>query len=926
MNRRSKNTRLFSAAEIIFFAAFSLCAILIASYLYLQAIASEKRDQQTNNAERIITKISSELGNATGVMSSLITVQKVLDDPYGDQLDDFARQAIQQSDLISSVSRYERVTAKQIPEFARKMSESGLYNFSLAELDEEGKRQRVIAKDFYYPLIWRQPIRPRTAMMIGVDLSAKESLFSLIEGSEASNTISVTEIPAEWPTRNSSDLLLIHPTYFGRYLPESSGPTLSESNGGVLMGLNLSSFINNQSILIEGYSIEIATVQPTDSTLQAKKISVVGKLENRTDSGQHLESLFKGIEVSSMPIVGNTSLLISVSSNGGFTSSEALRAALVTLGICTLMSLLFLIIYRIRLVSAASTHARETALVTLKAIGDSVVTTDSNGTITYANPSSEILLQAQDASLIGRNIVDAIKFKQRGESPGGNVDYTLTEALKSEESIILPELNLCDSISGCTTVSSSLSPIRGESNSSSQGHVLVMRDVTAERELTNELEFLAKHDSLTKIANRYFFEQRLEEMIETSISKGQTHALCYIDLDQFKTINDTCGHSAGDNLLVKVSNELTEQIRETDVLARLGGDEFGLLITNCSEDQAMSLSNRIYEHFQNMYFQHGDDVFAVRASIGFVLLNGHFDSIEDVMAAADLACYSAKDRGRNELHVFNPNNEETTDRRSEMMWLPKLQMALRSNNFELFAQPIVGIKDSSNSLLYNHYEILLRLRADDGELITPFQLIIAAERYNLMRDIDRWVIEKAINQIAELKYVLGNELPKFSINISGQSTIDTELAEFIEQMLERTGVDPGTLIFEITETSAITNMNSAVKLVDALHDIGCALALDDFGSGVSSFGYLKTLKVDYLKIDGQFIKNIDTSDVDREMVKCMQAVADILEIETIAEFVENANIITVLEELNVGYGQGYHYSKPHPLDDLIEILNFRKAA
>ena len=309
---------------------------------------------------------------------------------------------------------------------------------------------------------------------------------------------------------------------------------------------------------------------------------------------------------------------------------------------------------------------------------------------------------------------------------------------------------------------------------------------------------------------------------------------------------------------------------------------------------------------------------SIRASIGHVSINAEYSDISDVLAAADIACYSAKDMGRNSLHVFRPECQETSERQGELAMLPKLQNALEIDKFVLFVQPIAqilpeGIDDTVK------YEILLRMEDDDGSLLTPFRLISAAERYDLMKDIDRWVINRALIHIASLKNFFGVDLPMFSINISGQSAIDPEFGEYLLSKLQKTGVAPDKICIEITETSAMGDLTRAQRLLEFLHEIGCKVALDDFGAGECSFGYLKNLPVDYLKIDGQFVKDVDTCDVHKEMLRFSQRVANLLDIETVAEFVENESILACLREMGMNYAQGYHISKPFNITELHQL-------
>jgi len=438
----------------------------------------------------------------------------------------------------------------------------------------------------------------------------------------------------------------------------------------------------------------------------------------------YFASLFKGINSISRPMPGNSTLQQSINGHGGIHKAILIQAACIALATCIILLVLFTLLFIIRQRTAAHTRDRESALTTLKAIGDAVITTNQDQQITYVNPSAEALLSRSSDQLVGQDICKTISFTtDTRENQQGETECALADAMNTNSIVTLPTLQLSAEGDAPVFVSSTFSLLGHDANAQNNGHVMVMRNVSAEREMTRELAFLATHDSLTEISNRYYFEKELKVLIESSVKDDQKHSICYIDLDQFKTINDTCGHSAGDRLLVRVTQGLKSIIRKKDVLARLGGDEFGLLIKNCEEDEAVEIAKSIHDFFQTFYFQNEQDVFAVRASIGFVHISSQFNSIEDVMAAADLACYSDKDKGRNELYIFNHYHNETSDRMSVMMWLPKLPLALRSDNFRLFVQSIVDIQSGAeeHNSAYHHYEILLRLVAEDGSLITPVQ-------------------------------------------------------------------------------------------------------------------------------------------------------------------------------------------------------------
>ncbi|MBU2478497.1 MAG: EAL domain-containing protein, partial [Gammaproteobacteria bacterium] len=383
------------------------------------------------------------------------------------------------------------------------------------------------------------------------------------------------------------------------------------------------------------------------------------------------------------------------------------------------------------------------------------------------------------------------------------------------------------------------------------------------------------------------------------------HTLCYLDLDQFKVVNDTCGHAAGDQLLHKLTAFLQSKLRKADVLARLGGDEFGLLLSHCQLDRAMEVAESLRETINEFRFQWQGKSFQIGVSIGLVELTQSLSSSAEALASADMACYAAKEDGRNRIHVYRPDDIELSRRREEMGMVSAVQRALADNQLELFAQVIVPVSAVEK---IPHYEILVRMRDPEGNHISPGAFIPAAERFQLMSSIDRWVVSHSL-RFAAAQARSGNPVD-LSINLSGQSLSEDQFLVFMTNEIVQSGVDPQRLCFEITETAAINNLVRAVRFMSSIRQLGCHFALDDFGSGMSSFGYLKNLPVDVLKIDGSFIKRLHENQVDQAMVKAIQEVARLMNMKTVAEFVENAEIFAVLQEIGIDQAQGYYLGKP----------------
>lgn len=434
---------------------------------------------------------------------------------------------------------------------------------------------------------------------------------------------------------------------------------------------------------------------------------------------------------------------------------------------------------------------------------------------------------------------------------------------------------------------------------------------------TSMLRHQAQHDDLTGLINRREFEVRLERNLKTVHENGAQHVLCYLDLDQFKLVNDTCGHSAGDELLRQISVLLTNRMRDRDTLARLGGDEFGLLLENCSLADATLITNSLLKLVSDYRFIHEDKIFNIGVSIGVVVINSKFENVSEIIHAADIACYSAKNAGRNQSFLFSPSDVEVTQRRTAVEAVADITDEIDDETFLLYCQPIVPL--TSHVPQQHHFEVLIRKINIDGNIMLPTSFIPSAERYLLMPNIDRWVIK---NTFATYRELLNQSNEKcnyvFSINLSGTSLGDKSLLGYIREQFVIYSIPPQSICFEITETAAIVNLKNTIQLFTALRKLGCSFALDDFGSGMSSFMYLKNFEVDFLKIDGSFVKDMDHNKIDHAMVRSIHSVAEAMNIKTVAEFVENEAILKELKSIGVHYGQGLYLGAPIPIKKLIE--------
>ncbi|MCC3471062.1 MULTISPECIES: EAL domain-containing protein [unclassified Microcoleus] len=577
---------------------------------------------------------------------------------------------------------------------------------------------------------------------------------------------------------------------------------------------------------------------------------------------------------------------------------------------------------------------KELAQVTLQSIGDAVIATDSHGYISTLNPVAEKLTGWSTSEAKGLPLAGVLRIvDETTRMPIENIaQIALYEGRivdQGHNSLLIARHNREFAIDHC------VAPIHA-SNGTIVGAVVVFRDVTQVRTQARQLTWQATHDPLTQLVNRHEFEYQLEHALHSSQGYGQEHVMLYLDLDRFKIVNDTSGHVAGDELLRQVSQLLKSNIRKTDILARLGGDEFAVLLYNCPPEQGLDVAKLLLQNIQEFRFAWQDKTFAIGVSIGLVAINRKTVSTSAVLSAADLACYAAKNKGRNRVQVYQPGDRELIKQHGETQWVVEINQALEDNRFRLYSQPIVHLRELPTT--GTHCEILLRLQLQTGQLVSPMAFIPAAERYNLMHAIDRWVIRTLFSNLSQIFTAnllvqnhgaddnivtlpaccpLSNSQASFdkysslyAINLSGDSINEEKFIDFIQEQFSLYQIPPEIICFEITETVAIANLSKAACLIWKLKELGCQFALDDFGSGMSSFAYLKNLPVDYIKIDGNFIKNLAENPIDIVMVEAITKIAHAMGIKTIAEYVESQAVMDKLKELGVDYGQGYYLGKP----------------
>jgi len=557
-----------------------------------------------------------------------------------------------------------------------------------------------------------------------------------------------------------------------------------------------------------------------------------------------------------------------------------------------------------KLYEEALFREKESAQITLQSIGDGVVTTNAASVIDYINPVAEDLTGWRLEDAMGKPVEDI--FRAFHEETCEPLENPLTVAIRRARAIksVRPML-LIRRDGNELYVDSTAAPIRDGAGRTAGG-VLVFHDVSESRELNRRLSYHASHDLLTGLVNRREFENRLERALKSAKARESSYALCYLDIDQFKIVNDSCGHSAGDALLGQVGALLKSKVRWRDTLSRLGGDEFGILLESCSLDEAMRMAETLREAVRNFRFNWEERVFRLGASIGVVPLTAESEDVASIISAADSACQSAKEQGRNRVHSFADNDIELMRRRREMQWAARINAALEEGRFELFRMTILPLQKPETGA---HYELLLRMRDESGRIISPDNFIVAAERYGITPNIDRWVIENAFRWLVS-EADERERLALCSINLSGQSLGDDKFLPFVIEQFQKSGLDASKICFEITETAAVASFSQANRFIQALKELGCKFALDDFGTGLSSFGYLKHFPVDFLKIDGSFVREILHDPIDREMVRSINEIGHLTGKQTIAEFAENAEIIQMLTSIGIDYAQGYGISQP----------------
>ena len=896
-----------------------LACLLAAPALFLGGAWLLNDIARSDRIDADAVRAARELSGRVGALDTLMAVlggmraDRAQDD--GGELIMLASRLRAQVPFVTALGRYRRVEADERDAFVDSMSERGLYDVRIRRVGRDTDVAAVA-----HPISMLEPMRPDNVALLGADLGAIDGLADRIDTSVARDEPILIEVPDEWA--GPGGLMLLRPTYLGIHAPTLPGLRRAQADGGVWAMIDLERLLGDSAA---GFDASVSIGGDGDERVVHR--SAAAPLDSLVLAG-----LYAPAARHERWRVGTDWLDVSLTPRPGMAPRYLVISGLLTALILCALGLLSVALrqrrrhldsharYREELYRASETSAR-----TLAAIRDAVIGIDRDAVVHHLNPAAERLVGRAAGDASGTRLDELLPLIEENGTPFDPV--RAIDALRRHASIELDVRPAGDPAAGDPaagdpgdTVFKVTLTRTARADDVAGGHVVVLRDVSDARRLNRALERQANHDALTGCTNRLHFERRLEELVADRTLSSRTHSLLYMDLDQFKVVNDTCGHAAGDRLLVELTERLGRLVRCSDTLSRLGGDEFGLIIVDASPAEARAVAESIHGAFQSMLFTSDQKIFPIRASLGLVHLDEHGTSAMDLMAAADMACYAAKENGRNELVVYQDERERMAMRSTELDWLSRLQHALDENAFRLHLQPIASIGEDRPGGRIEHFEFLLRLADENGCDFTPWQIVQAAERYGLMRRLDRWIITHALDTVARH----APSLPPgtgFSINLSGQSAADASLIDFITEGYERFGTAPGMIGFELTETAAIASFDTAVELVRGIRALGSQVSLDDFGSGLSSFGYLRNLPVNVLKIDGQFVREIAHNDVDRTMVKAIAEIGRSMGIRTVAEFVEDQAIVDVLVELGIDYAQGYHIARPMPVEQALELLD-----
>lgn len=910
INLRKVNLAIASTCCVLLFALIALVINLDIRQL---------QDDLDTEIDHAYNQLLPQLNSTSTVLNSFNAYFQAVDTVNFKHIEDFSASIREQYPFIYMTQYIYRVSHDELEEFIARRKYDGFADYKILQYENAQSMKLVAAdvRDIYYPLVFMDPLTVRTAPMLGFDTYSygpiREAIDYAIESGKNQATLPFTL------EQGMLAYLILKPIYTTDMPPEYPELRRLQATRIVAMVIRIADLLENIA-LDAHYTLKL--VYPNN--IEAVK-SASAPTRSSTAPLQHLLPSYETRR--KLHNAGQQYELV-MQRQLHWRDIEYDWIIFVLIATAAVSILLFNFVH-LRVESSRERHIAQAALfrekemaeVTLHSIGEAVITTDLDQNIKYMNPVA-IVMTGWELDAATQQPLEVV-FNLVNEATRQEVDSIVYECLQRKQTVSFdfPTLLLCKDGKEYA-IENSAAPISDHSGKI-VGAVLVFRNITHIRNLSKKMEYQSTHDSLTGLINRREFEQQLKQAVLSAREQNHQHALCYIDLDQFKIVNDTCGHIAGDQLLRELAKLMPHSIRASDCLARLGGDEFGLLMFDCPLKQAIKVADALKVAIKEFHFSWDKKTFEIGASIGLVPINRDSGSLQDILRCADASCYLAKDTGRNRVHVYTPDDAELTKRHGEMQWLPRIQLALEQGRFQLALQTIRATR--ANPAL-PHKEILIRMRDEDGTIVPPMSFIPAAERYDVMATLDRWVISTSLSLMqTELSSAAADCV--YNINLSGQTLCDPDIADFIASQIELHNINAQHICFEITETAVIANLSIAIDFINKMKAIGCLFALDDFGSGLSSFSYLKKLPVDFIKIDGEFVRDILSDPMDRAIVTAINNIGHEMGLQTVAEYVENASTLALLTEIGVDFVQGYGIEHPQewrqPTPD--NVVQIKKA-
>ena len=904
----SQRQRYFSSLALL---ATVLLIIIVGAVLIWSLKDSE--NQFNREAAAIYQIVDNRLKSNEAVLGGLAALYHAVDDVDYDQLSLFSREMLLGYPHIYAINGQVRVTYEELETFQENMRDDGYLTYQVREYQKELKNhwKPVVKRPVYYPVIFLEPLEPDTVQMLGHDVYSDLNLKEAIEKAIDSGSIAASA-PYEF-VQGGLGYALFKPVYAGLSIPASRKDRFEQATRVVSLLIRIDQLVTQDDISDPLVNISLVYRQGEN-----RNVSLTSIKKKSAGKNSLLSVLFSDFTFQQSLHSSGQDFVLEISKP---VTAKSLHMGSVAGATIFVALFIFLLHMRQRYKLEYQRNQedmfkhREREEVTLLSIADAVITTDEQGFVDHMNSTAEKLTEWEISSARGNPIQSIFKVTDN-DAPTLVLDPVSQCLMEGRVIRLVKSVGLQGRLESRSEIEAIVSPTRNR-DGNIIGTVLVFHDVSNVREMQDHINYQASHDPLTGLIHRREFEKCLKKALDSAHKRGSHHALLYMDIDQFRVLNENFGHLAGDELLVQISSLLRAVIREEDTLARLGGDEFSILLEDCPLSEAIKKADYFRGIVEEFNFVWQGKSFDVGFGIGVVVIDSSSGSVNEILKSADSACYAAKAKGRHQVVVYQADDPEMQKQRGEMQWATRISDALRNQKFQLYYQSILPLQENEPDVF--HCELLMRTEGDSNDLISPEKFIPAAERYNLMGDIDRWVVSTAIQNITILeKNTSTIKTNLYGINLSGQSLSDESFFGYVSGLFEVYDVNQKNICFEVTETSAIVNPKIALNFIQEMKLRGCQFALDDFGTGVSSYSYLKMFPFDYVKIDGSFIRNVTSNSIDRVMVESVCRIANVMGIKTIAEFVEDDATLTTLRDLGVDYAQGYGIAEPASLTDLVD--------